>query len=463
MRHTSRDLTALVLQVVLAAAGAATLQAAEQPPNIIFLLTDDQRWDTLGVNGNPIIRTPNLDRLAREGVRFDNMFVTTSICATSRASFLTGQYARRHGIWDFNEGLTEEQLADSYVGRLKQAGYHLGFVGKWGVADPPRDYFDYDRAFGGQGQYRLEVDGRERHLTSVMGDQIVEFLGEVPADRPFCLSVSFKAAHVQDSYDLSQEPFPYDPRLEDLYRDVMIPSPSAALPALFERLPAFLQNSEARLRWAIRFWGPARYQESVKGYYRLISGVDDVVGRLRRALDDDERGLSDRTAIVFAGDNGFFLGEFGLAGKWTPHEASIRVPLVIFDPRVSKEHADRRVDALALNIDVAPTLLELAGVAPGDEMQGRSLVPLLRDDAVGWRSSFFYEHLFVHPRIPRCEAVRTQGWKYIRYLDTDPLYEELYDLERDPQELQNLAAVSGYAAPLSELRQAWAQWRKTVE
>jgi arylsulfatase A-like enzyme len=121
------------------------------------------------------------------------------------------------------------------------------------------------------------------------------------------------------------------------------------------------------------------------------------------------------------------------------------------------------VDALALNIDVAPTLLELAGVAPGDEMQGRSLVPLLRDDAVGWRSSFFYEHLFVHPRIPRCEAVRTQGWKYIRYLDTDPLYEELYDLERDPQELQNLAAVSGYAAPLSELRQAWAQWRKTVE
>ena len=463
MRHTSRDLTALVLQVVLAVAGAATLRAAEQPPNIIFLLTDDQRWDTLGVNGNPIIRTPNLDRLAREGVRFDNMFVTTSICATSRASFLTGQYARRHGIWDFNEGLTEEQLADSYVGRLKQAGYHLGFVGKWGVADPPRDYFDYDRAFGGQGQYRLEVDGRERHLTSVMGDQIVEFLGEVPADRPFCLSVSFKAAHVQDSYDLSQEPFPYDRRLEDLYQDVTIAPPSSALPALFERLPAFLKNSEARLRWAIRFWGPARYQESVKGYYRLISGVDDVVGRLRRALDDDERALSHRTVIVFAGDNGFFLGEFGLAGKWTPHEASIRVPLVIFDPRVSKEHADRRVDALALNIDVAPTLLELAGVAPGDEMQGRSLVPLLRDDAAGWRSSFFYEHLFVHPRIPRCEAVRTQGWKYIRYLDTDPLYEELYDLERDPQELQNLAAVSGYAAPLSELRQAWAQWRKTVE
>jgi len=465
---------ALVLLVLLAVAGAATLQAAEQPPNIIFLLTDDQRWDTLGVNGNPIIRTPNLDRLAREGVRFDNMFVTTSICATSRASFLTGQYARRHGIWDFNEGLTEEQLADSYVGRLKQAGYHLGFVGKWGVADPPRDYFDFDRAFGGQGQYRLEVDGRERHLTSVMGDQIVEFLGDAPADRPFCLSVSFKAAHVQDSYDLSQEPFPYDRRLEELYRDVAIPPPSSALPALFERLPEFLQNSEGRLRWAIRFWGPDRYQESVKGYYRLISGVDDVVGRLRRALDDDERGLSDRTVIVFAGDNGFFLGEFGLAGKWTlgefglagkwtPHEASIRVPLVIFDPRVSEEHADRRVDALALNIDVAPTLLDLAGLAPGDEMQGQSLVPLLRDEGAGWRSSFFYEHLFVHPRIPRCEAVRTEEWKYIRYLDTDPLYEELYDLERDPQELQNLAAVSGYAAPLSKLRQVWEQWRKTVE
>ena len=454
----------LGLLAILGSTGSSSSAgAAETPPNIIFLLTDDQRWDTLGVSGNSIIQTPNLDQLARQGVRFDNVFVTTSICATSRASILTGQYARRHGIWDFLTGLTEEQLAGSYLGRLKEAGYHLGFVGKWGVADPPKDYFDYDRAFSGQGQYRLEVDGQERHLTSVMGDQIVEFLQGAPADRPFCLSVSFKAAHVQDSYDLSQEPFPYDPRLESLYQEATIPPPPSALPTLFESLPEILQNSEARLRWAIRFWGPARYQESVKGYYRLISGVDDVVGRLRQTLN--ERGLSEQTAIVFTGDNGFFLGEFGLAGKWTPHEASIRVPLVIFDPRLSEQSVERRVDHFALNIDMAPTLLGLAGLPPGEEMQGRSLVPLLHGEGEdgGWRESFFYEHLFTHPRIPRSEAVRTKDWKYIRYVDSEPLYEELYDLESDPHEMQNLAAEAGHGGRLQELRTAWARWRKQVE
>ncbi len=447
-----------VLLLLAFASSAPPIRAADRPMNVIFLLTDDQRWDTLGSYGNPVIQTPELDRLAREGVRFEHMFVTTSICVTSRASFITGQYARRHGIWDFATELSPQQLAASYLGRMKAAGYHLGFIGKWGVGDPPGDYFDYDRTFPGQGRYFLEVNGEERHLTSVMGDQAIEFVSTAPAGRPFCLSVSFKAAHVQDSYDITDAPFPYDPRLSELYRDVEIQPPVSALPAFFERLPRVLQDSEARQRWAIRFWGPSRYQESVKGYYRLVTGIDRVVGRLRAALE--ERGLADHTAIVYTGDNGFFLGEYGLAGKWTPHEPSIRVPLLVYDPRLPEEARGRTRREMALNIDIAPTLLALAGLTPSASMQGESLVPLLGDGTPEWRTDFFYEHLFEHPRLPKMEGVRTGEWKYIRYVDTDPVIEELYDLRRDPQELENLAGRKDWDSILSELRHSWAEWQE---
>jgi arylsulfatase A-like enzyme len=439
-------------------ASAAFAQAAERPMNVIFLLADDQRWDTLGSYGNPVIQTPELDQLASEGVRFEHMFVTTSICVTSRASFITGQYARRHGIWGFETELSPTQLAESYLGRMKAAGYHLGFIGKWGVGDPPKDYFDYDRTFPGQGRFVLEVNGETRHLTSVMGDQAIEFVSTAPTDRPFCLSVSFKAAHVQDSYDITDTPFPYDPALSDLYEDVEIEPPVSALPQFFDRLPRSLQDSEARLRWAIRFWGPSRYQESVKGYYRLVTGIDRVVGRLRAELE--KRGLADTTAIVYTGDNGFFLGEHGLAGKWTPHEASIRVPLLVYDPRLPEEARGRARPEMALNIDIAPTLLELAGLEPSASMQGESLVPLVRGEGPEWRTDFFYEHLFEHPRLPKMEGVRTEEWKYIRYVDERPVIEELYDLGRDPQELENLAGRKEWEPVLTRLRQSWAEWQE---
>lgn len=449
--------TAAVLLLVVLGSGALA-RAAEPPMNVIFLLADDQRWDTLGSYGNPVIQTPELDQLAVEGVRFEHMFVTTSICVTSRASFITGQYARRHGIWGFDTQLSPTQFAGSYLGRMKAAGYHLGFIGKWGVGDPPEDYFDYDRTFPGQGEFLLEVNGEQRHLTSVMGDQAIEFVSTAPAGRPFCLSVSFKAAHVQDSYDITDTPFPYDPALSALYEDVEIEPPVSALPQFFERLPRSLQNSEARLRWAIRFWGPARYQESVKSYYRLVTGIDRVVGRLRATLE--ERGLADSTAIVYTGDNGFFLGEYGLAGKWTPHEASIRVPLLVYDPRLPEDGRGLVRPEMALNIDIAPTLLELGGLDPTASMQGESLLPLVRGETPEWRSEFFYEHLFEHSRLPKMEGVRTEEWKYIRYVESDPLIEELYDLRRDPQELENLAGRVEWEPVLCRLRQSSSGWQE---
>jgi arylsulfatase A-like enzyme len=182
------------------------------------------------------------------------------------------------------------------------------------------------------------------------------------------------------------------------------------------------------------------------------------VGRIREALKD--RGLSDRTAIVYTGDNGFFLGEYGLAGKWTPHEPSIRVPLLLYDPRLPAEVRGASLPQMALNIDIAPTLLELAGVRPPASMQGESLLPLLRGETTTWRTDFFYEHVFEHPRIPKTEGVRTEEWKYIRYVEADPAIEELYDLRRDPQELENLAGRQEWAPVLDELRRSWSEWRK---
>jgi arylsulfatase A-like enzyme len=196
----------------------------------------------------------------------------------------------------------------------------------------------------------------------------------------------------------------------------------------------------------------------VKGYYRLVTGIDRVVGRLRAALQ--ERGLADTTAIVYSGDNGFFLGEYGLAGKWTPHEASIRVPLLVYDPRLPEGARGRTRPEMALNIDVAPTLLAFAGLGPSASMQGQSLLPLVSGESPEWRSDFFYEHLFEHPRIPKMEGVRTELWKYIRYVDSDPLIEELYDLRGDPQELDNLAGRKEWVPALTRLRESWSQWQK---
>ncbi|MFZ5828682.1 MAG: C45 family autoproteolytic acyltransferase/hydrolase [Planctomycetota bacterium] len=436
---------------------APTNEATATRPNIIFLLTDEHRFDMLGAMGHKILQTPNLDRLASEGVLFNNCFVTTSICMTSRASILSGQYAARHGIWDFQTQFTPAQLADTYPGQLKQAGYWQGFIGKWGVGDPPTGLFDYDRGFPGQGTYEPKKGENRPHLTIQMGDQALEFLDAVPQDRPFCLSVSFKAPHVQDG---DKRQFIYEPDLKDLYADVTIPPPPLDDPAFFEALPAFFKTSENRARWELRFT-PAKYQEMVKGYYRLISGVDRVVGRVRERLR--ERGLDQNTIIIFSGDNGFYLGERGLAGKWYGHEASIRVPLMVFDPSLPAARRGARADEVVLNIDIAPTILDYAGIQTPSRMQGKSLVPLVEGKRVPWRTEFFYEHLFDHPKIPKSEGVRTPEWKYLRYVGTEPLYEELYDLTRDPQEAHNLAADPAYAATLDELRGKWAEWRKKAK
>jgi len=426
------------------------LGAAAKRPNIVFLLTDDHRWDAIGCAGNPNIYTPNIDNMAKNGVKFTNAFVTTSICACSRASIFSGQWVSRHRIKDFATSFSPKALAQTYPMLLRQAGYRTGFVGKYGVGrgqDFPGDKFDFWRGCPGQCDpyERKDKDGNYKHLTQIMGEQAIEFLRSCSKNQPFCLSVSFKAPHVQDA---DPRQFVYDRAHANLYKDATMPVPETADPKYFEALPEFLQNSEARRRWQIRFATPEKYQESVKGYYRLITGVDFAIGEVRQELN--RLNFDDNTVIIFTGDNGFYLGEHGLAGKWFPHEESIRVPLIVFDPSAPQRRHGVTVEQFALNVDIAPTILQLAGVDAPKQMQGRSLVPLLRGERPKWRSEFFYEHPFEHKTIAKSEALRTQRYKYARYVDFG--YEELYDLKNDHHETTNLATYEKHQPTLESLR-----------
>jgi arylsulfatase A-like enzyme len=441
---------------VVAAFGQQQREARRRP-NILFLLTDDHRWDALGCMGNPIIRTPHLDGLASRATVFDNMFVTTSICCASRASIFTGQYSSRHGVHGFNTPFTPRALSETYPQVLRRHGYRVGFIGKYGVGDnvsPPSDQFDYWRGFTKQGSYfQTGANGKEVHLTDLMTEQASEFVDGC-SEQPFCLSVSFKAPHCQDG---DPRQFLYAPRYADLYSDAEIPYPETFNPQYFQAQPDYIRNSEARKRWEIRFSTPELYQQMVKGYYRLITGVDDAVGHMMAALR--QRGLDQNTVVVFTGDNGFFLGEHGLAGKWFMHEESIRVPLIIYDPRRSPGRTRQRPTEMALNIDLAPTILSLAGCPIPGGMQGRDLTPLLLGESTGWRNDWFYEHRFVHGAIPMSEGVRTSRYSFWRYLNVEDRREWLFDLEKDPRQKDNLAPDPQYSNIASQLRRRLEQYR----
>lgn len=420
--------------------------AATERPNLIFLLTDDQRWDSLGCMGNPVIQTPHIDQLAQQGVIFDNAFATTAICATSRASFLTGQYARRHGIHDFRGTLSREAFAQTFPGVLRKSGYRTAFIGKWGVGNMlPAEEYDYWRGFSGQGKY---FEPGKPHMTRRLEGQTLEFLDTCTPDQPFCLQVSFKAAHCQDGPGWQ---FQHAPKYADYYQDDHVTPPDTATDGHYQKLPPQLQGGESRVRWERRFDGEEMYRKNVKDYYRLLTGVDDMVGAMVAKLKSKQ--LADNTVIIYTSDHGFFLGEHGLAGKWLMYEPSIRIPLIIYDPRLPEEKRGRRVADMTLSIDVAPTLLDFAGADVPSKMQGQSLVDTIRgEQAKPGRTEFFYEHLFPHATIPQSEGVRTERWKYVRYEKTKPMLEQLFDLRADPHEEHNLAGDPDHIARLAELR-----------
>lgn len=444
-------------------AGGASLEAAEHPrPNLILIVVDDLRWDELSCAGHPFVKTPNIDRIAREGAMFTNAFVTTPLCSPSRASFLTGLYAHAHGITDNTDRSPASHRLATFPQRLQKAGYETAYVGKWHMGnDPsPRPGFDTWVSIPGQGESidpEIYEDGRiakaPGYITDLFTRRATAFIGR-KRTKPFFLYLAHKAIHpnlqqLADGSVIDRGGFIPAPRHKELYADAAIARrPNAGRAPLGK--PALLRPIED-----LPPLGPRTMTSDaeIRGRLRMLAAVDEGLGELLQALE--QSGQLDQTAIVFTSDNGYFNGEHGLsAERRLAYEESIRVPLLVRYPPLVK--AATSVDQFALGIDIAPTLLELARVAADWPMHGRSLVPLLRGEQVPWRRSFLIEYFSdkVFPRVRNMgyQAVRGERYKYIHYTELTGM-DELYDLQTDPYELDNVIHQAKYQPALEELRQ----------
>jgi len=442
----------LILLFVLFLNSFSIFAQTTQKPNIIFILTDDQRWSALGYAGNKVIQTPEMDKLAEDGVYFSQAMVTTPICSASRASIFSGVHERTHK-YTFQTGpIREELMETAYPKLLKEAGYYNVFFGKFGVNFPGKEKMfdvieDYDRNVSFpdyRGYYYKTLDGDTVHLTRYTGQKALDFIDQAPAEKPFCLSLSFSAPHAHDN---APEQYFWQEESGKLYQNMDMPTPELADDKYFNALPEAVRKGFNRTRWHWRYDTPEKYQHSVKGYYRMINGIDLEIAKIRKKLK--EKGLEKNTVIILMGDNGQFLGERQLAGKWLMYDNSVRVPMIVYDPRV-KKHRD--ISEMALNIDIPATILDLAGIKAPGVYQGKSLIPVVsgKEKSLN-RDTVLIEHLWEFANIPPSEGVRTKDWKYLRYINnkTD---EELYSLKDDPKEITNLAKDAKYQKVLQELR-----------
>jgi arylsulfatase A-like enzyme len=436
------------LSALLLLASATVSLAAEKPMNVIVLFADDWRHDTLSCAGNPVVQTPRLDQLAKEGVRFTQSCVTTSICGVSRATLFTGQWMSRHGNIAMKKFKTP--WSETYPGLLRSNGYYVGHIGKWHNGDFPKEEFDFGRSYSGK-HWVKDDKGQPIHVTKKNENDALEFLKNRPTDKPFCLTLAFFATHAEDG---NPKQFLPQPESMALYQNVKIPIPTNATEESLRRLPPFLsgEKNEGRVRWHWRFDTPEKYQEMMKNYYRLATEVDATCGKVLDELK--KQGLLDNTLVIFAGDNGYFHGEHGLADKWYPHQESIRVPLIVRDPRMKTEKRGSTNDDYALNVDLAPTILAATGIKAPKTMQGQDIAPLyLAATKPAWRQEFLYEFSAfggnIH-RIPSSVALVRKDWKLFYWPDFQ--VEQLFHITADPLEEKDLAKDPAQAARLTEMR-----------
>jgi len=456
IRGTGAVVLSLFLLLGAAASSPAQSPSGQQSrPNIVVFFADDTRWDALGAAGNPAIHTPRLDQLAAEGVRFTNAYVTTSVCWVSRASLFTGQYMSRHGYTAGGQQIEPDVWSRTYPGLLRQAGYWTGHVGKWHNGQIRPEDFDFSTVQPMRHWFDDPEHGRI-HVTELQARQALQFLRERPTDQPFLLTLAFVAGHAED-----RAPEQYLPQdwSAQYYEGVRIPEPTRAGTEYFEALPEFIraEANEGRVRYHWRFDTPESYQEYMTNYYRLLTEMDDAVGRVIDELK--AQGVYENTLIVYLGDNGYFQADRGLADKWYPYEESIRVPFLVRDPRAEEAGVTR--DPMVLNIDVAPTLLAAAGLPIPAGVQGQDVAPLyLSPTPIEWRDEFFYEHPTVtsRDRIPASQAVVRRDMKYVVYPEWD--YEQLFDLTQDPTELRNLVDDPDYREELATMRRKFEEWQQ---
>jgi arylsulfatase A-like enzyme len=471
--------------------------AGTRPPNIVFILADDQRYDELGGTGDPVVRTPHIDALARDGALFLNSFCPSPSCLPNRTSLLTGQWERRHAVgWNSASALSREQWQHTLPQLLKRAGYAIGYVGK--NHTPGLRQWDYDYYYGSfddhlgfypKAKHPIFQNARADTQIEILAEGAAHFLKPDPAflakaqpvdrvaliprnpDQPFFLNICFNVPHGSSTRGMERRDSD-DALYRDAYRDGinLIPPPAgylAAADVASPKIPVDIYNGKQISQYDYRLTLDTLREQRVR-ISQTAEGIDRVVGQLRAIVA--ELGQAENTIFVYTSDNGLLHGEFGYGGKALLYDPSIRVPLILFDPRLPDAQRGRRVPELVVSPDVAPTLLELAGLAASSAMEGRSLLPLLHAERTDWREDFLCENLLLLQNYPQIQAVRTRSWKYIRYWPMAPLpadyrdvlnvgrtesippYEELFQLDQDPLEQRNLASEPAHRERLLALR-----------
>jgi len=436
-------------------------------PNVVVVLTDDQRWDCLGIHPKPLLgmKTPHLDRLAREGALFENMFVTTSLCSPSRASFLSGLYAHSHGV--VNNFTDYPTKLASYPRRLQDAGYNTAYIGKWHMGeqdDRRRPGFDYWITHKGQGTYydtTFNINGRRQLVKGYYTTRVTEMAADWlrsqrDPDRPFMLIMGHKAPH---------GPFVPEDKYKHTYDEVPVPYPESGFH--LEDKPKWMTE---RLDTWHGIYGPLYgfrkdfpdkrpegvdiFETFVRSYTGTINSVDDSVGEIYKTLRDIDE--LDNTLFVFTSDNPFLLGEHGMIDKRTMHEESIRVPLIVRYPKLVQPGTV--IKEQVLNVDLAPSIVEICGAESFENIHGNSWKQLLEGNKRGWRTSWMYEYNYEKqfPYTPNVRGVRTDKWKYVHYPHGDGGPDrhmgELYNLKEDPNETRNLINDPEYASELGKLK-----------
>ncbi len=503
---------------------------AQERPNIVFILTDDQSYGMMGCDGNSIVKTPHLDQLADDGTFFTNAHITSAICTPSRISILLSQFERKHGV-NFNSGtsVSEEAWEQSYPMLMRKAGYYTGWVGKnhapvgeggynSGVMEKSFDYWYAGHghlSFYPKKRHEIFNDATAHTQPEIINEGVHEFIDdnerrlkgairffdERPKDRPFVLSINFNLPHGNGTSSMALLPED-DTIYKTLYRDKAIPMPEnyvAKADITTPKLPADLLRVSDRQTGYNYVDTPKTNKERIIRQMQSMTGIDRLVGNLRQKLK--ELGLDKNTVIIFTSDHGLFMGEQGLGGKALCYEKTTHVPMIVMDPRVKKALRGYRSDALVQSIDVAPTMLSMAGIKVPDSFQGKTMLPLVYGNTTNFRDYIFTENLWsTQFGNPRCESVQNKNWKYIRYYKNEtfsaskkievanslgvpvnkmlyavhdpdmavyrnyieaplqgeqPVYEELFNLKEDPAELINLIRNEAYEEVLSNLKAQW--------
>jgi arylsulfatase A-like enzyme len=437
-----------------------------EPRNVVFILSDDHRFDFMGFMGKPdFLRTPNMDRIAEQGAHIEKAFVTTALCSPSRASILTGQFSHRHGVIDNQTDIKEGTVF--FPQYLQKAGYQTAFLGKWhmgeaGSGDDPRPGFDKWVSFTGQGEYYdgwLNVDGKrfksQGYITDLLTDYALDWLKEGRAqDKPFFLYLSHKAVHAM---------FQPAERHLGVYDSVKLtyPESMANTPKNYQVKPDWVRAQRSSWHGVdYMYHGQLDFDSFYRRYCETLLGIDESIGRVLDYLE--ENGLSRNTLVLYMGDNGFSFGEHGLIDKRHMYEESMRVPFLAYGPGIFE--GGKVIPQMVQNIDIAPTVLELAGLKAPANMDGRSFLPLLQGKETEWRDAVFYEYYWEwnFPHTPTVHGIRTDRYKYMHYhgiWDKD----ELYDLGNDPDEMHNLIDGQEYQTLVDSLRTRVFSWLEETD